>query len=68
MITPDDRIAEYIKACVRAEAAEIEAVCERSIQFGEHGVLVLRGPCGELLSASVDPSVPYGFIYEEGGS
>lgn len=41
----------------------IEAACERALAGGRHGVLVIR--MGMILvSASVDPSVPYGTIHE----
>lgn len=58
-------IAPYIEAALKLDQDMIETACEKSIQGGKHGVLVLRsGVAGPVVSAEVDESVPYGKIYE----
>jgi hypothetical protein len=57
-------IHDFVAAQVRQDAALIEAACEDALAGGEYGVCVIRDPNGPVLSAAVDPSVPYGMIHE----
>jgi hypothetical protein len=65
----DARLQDQVAAMVREALADqhriIEAACERALQGGEHGVLILRaGHGGTIVSAEPDPSVPYGMIHD----
>lgn len=57
-------IQEIVMAQIRRELALIETVCEKSIQSGEHGVLVIRNQMHELISVTVSDQVPYGRLHE----
>lgn len=58
-------IDDAVRAALQLDQDMIEAACERALQGGKHGVLVLRsGAAGPVVSAEVDESVPYGQIHE----
>lgn len=60
---PDEVLREAVWREVRYQHSIIEEACERALTGGEHGVLVIRMGT-VLVSASVDPAVPYGTIHE----
>ncbi|HKN57145.1 MAG TPA: hypothetical protein VJX66_31965 [Amycolatopsis sp.] len=61
-------LTEWIELVARermlTEAREIQRACESALQGGIHGVLIARRNDGTLVSAEVNPFVPYGQIYE----
>lgn len=57
-------IQNYIFECIRKENAIIEEAVEKSLQTGEHGVLVRKTRMCVLIDAKVSVLVPYGHIYE----
>lgn len=65
-LTPVDMwLANAIQAALKLDKDMIETACEKALQGGKHGVLVLRsGQGGPVVSAEVDESVPYGMIHE----
>jgi hypothetical protein len=56
-------VEEYLERHIRQVHAVIEQMCEASLQGGEHGVLILYKPGGDV-EVSVSPDVPYGHIHE----
>lgn len=64
MIDMDER--EHIQAAVESHMRRydeaLERVCELALEGGEHGVLVVWE--GTTFTISIDPTVPYGQIYE----
>lgn len=64
---PDEfaHVYQAARAATELDQAMIEEACEKALQGGEHGVLVIRsGNAGPVVSAAPDPSVPYGHIHE----
>lgn len=59
----DAAIAELYKRALEYERWRIEQACEAAVQGGLYGVLIQRDGA-KLIDVRVDPSVPYGQIYE----
>lgn len=59
-----DVVQRAVEAALTAQHETIESACERALQTGDRGVLVLRDPSGRVLAAEPDRSVPYGYVYE----
>lgn len=57
-----DALGRLIAARYAAHHAAVEQACEAAIQGGEHGVRVWWNL--EQTVAVVDPTVPYGNVYE----
>lgn len=60
---PDEAIRAMVHNELAYQHAVIEGACERALAGGEHGVHVIRMGT-VLVSAEVDPVVPYGVIHE----
>lgn len=58
-----DHLEAEIRRLFLEQAAALERACEEALQGGQHGVLVVRDRFGGM-KVAVDPSVPYGHIYE----
>jgi hypothetical protein len=58
-----DWLGKALAEQVRREYAAIEEACEKALQSGHMGVLVVRSG-GILKVAEPSPLVPYGHIYE----
>lgn len=56
-------IEKAIRRLMTERMDAIEKACEAALQGGECGVLVIWHRNGDV-SAGVDASVPYGFVYE----
>lgn len=56
-------IRQQAAAIHAAQQALVEAACEKALQGGRCGVLVVYNGC-RLVSAEPDERVPYGHIYQ----
>lgn len=58
-----DSFQEQLDRVLKKDHDLLEEWCERMLQTGTHGVLVRRRQ-GLILEIGLDPTVPYGNIYE----